>query len=371
MGILNMFKEVNPQRLEKFSLDYLVELSDNQLELEYKFLEVDLERITEAASAIMSVMEIRGGKLPTGQLKRLATKISKEVEPEPDPLPEPSVPGHGEHGGVMYVGASPSKLDSIRKKAFTGQIGKTLKEDYEPLTGTDKHYYTNLVPEYVADKNGNPREPTKDEIEKWAHFIKSEIDTVKPVAIVALGKTAGTALGDLANEWVPHPRALRIWGNAGEIERKLSRMAKTVQKAVITDVMPVQTKIEEVPIFKTDEERQIVYGVVMEPFVYDTDKNWSTPDEIEKAAHHFMEWWREHDTEHTKESIDAVPVESWVSPVDMTVNDQPVAKGSWVMGVHIRDEEQWDKVKAGEYAGFSIEAFANIDVNRTLESELE
>jgi uracil-DNA glycosylase len=270
----------------------------------------------------------------------------------------------------MYVGASPSKLDVIRKKAFSGQIGKTIKEDYEPLTGVEASYYTNLVPEYLDDKNGNPREPTKEEIVKWGQFIKDEIEKVKPVAIVALGKTAGTALGDLANEWVPHPRALRIWGNAGEIDRKLSRLAKNVSAAPKPTKDTELTKIEEVPIFKTDEERQIVYGVVMEPYENDTDKNWSTPDEIEKAAHHFMEWWREHDTEHTKESIDAVPVESWVSPVDMTVNDQPVKKGSWVMGVHIRDEDQWEKVKAGEYAGFSIEAFANIDINRTLESEL-
>lgn len=355
------------KQINKYSLDYLVELSNNNLQLEYKYLEVGLEDIVSQAANILSIMELRGLRTPTGQLKRLAVKVSKdEGEKEPEPkveLPDPVILGHGEVGGVMYVGSSGSRLDAIRKRAFSGQIGKTLAEDYEPYTGQPS-YFTNLVPLCVEDDYGNVIEPTYDEIKKWRPWIEAEIEKVNPVAIVALGRKAHRALNTTANEWVPHPRSLRIYGNTGEIERKLKRLAKHI---IRKQKEQPSSKTEAVPIYKMDEEKQVVYGVVMEPNTYDTDLNWTTPEEIEKAAHHFMEWWREHDAEHTQEQVDAVPVESYVTTEDLDIGGKPVVKGSWVMGLHVRDDELWGNIKSGEYTGFSIEALANIDPDRMLE----
>ncbi|MGG0813947.1 XkdF-like putative serine protease domain-containing protein [Paenibacillus alvei] len=46
---------------------------------------------------------------------------------------------------------------------------------------------------------------------------------------------------------------------------------------------------KDIRITKADKARQIVYGVVYEPDVEDAHEDTMTADEIEKAAHGFME----------------------------------------------------------------------------------
>jgi hypothetical protein len=177
------------------------------------------------------------------------------------------------------------------------------------------------------------------------------METVEPRFIVALGKTAARFIGDAAEEWVPHPRAIRLMGDSGEVGRKMARLKKSVSE-------PTETISGTV--IKSNDEKQIVYGVVMEPYTNDTDQNWTSDDQIESAAHSFMKNFRLIDTKHTRVDIDAVPVESWLQHEDTVINGQPVKAGSWVMGVKIDDKDEWAKVKSGEYQGFSIDAFAHI-----------
>ena len=92
----------------------------------------------------------------------------------------------------------------------------------------------------------------------------------------------------------------------------------------------------------------------------DTDENWTSEGQIEDAAHSFMKNFRLIDTAHTRIDIDATPVESWLQHEDTVINGQPVKAGSWVMGVKVEDANEWEKVKSGEYQGFSIDAFAHI-----------
>jgi len=272
-----------------------------------------------------------------------------------DPLP-----GRGHRGAkVAFVSASPSKLDKIRNRPFSGMVGKTLEELYiEPLDLTlDDVYLTNIVKDLVTDEAGNPIEPTAEQIQEALPEFVKELEEVGPVAVVALGKSAHKALAEIAAEWVPHPRAIRIWGNSGEVERKMNRLRKSMQDGYM------HLSCEIIKQDNVNEDRQIVYGVVMEPNENDTDLNWTTPEEIEKAAHYFMRNFQLIDTDHTRVDIDAVPVESWVSPDDTMLGGKLVKAGSWVMGVHITDSDQWGKIKSGEYTGFSIDALAKIDPN--------
>lgn len=113
-------------------------------------------------------------------------------------------------------------------------------------------------------------------------------------------------------------------------------------------------------IFKSDEERQIVYGVVLAPNELDSQNDWMTPADIEEAAHHYLATSRVVGSEHT-DPIEAVPVESFIAPVDLNFTGEygptTVTQGSWVMGVKVVDPTEWAMVKDGSYTGFSVGGF--------------
>ena len=269
------------------------------------------------------------------------------------------LPGRGSaEPVVVFVGASPSKLDKIRNRPFCGMVGKTLEDLYVGALGIPESqvYFTNIVKDF-CEVDGKATEPTDKQIaDAWGEFVV-ELAAVEPRHIVALGKTAHKHLKNVADEWVPHPRAVNIRGNSGEVERKMKRLAKKMAQ-------PSDTISGTV--IKGDDEKQIVYGVVMEPMENDTDANWSTPGEIEDAAHYFMKNFRLIDAQHTRVDIDATPVESWIAHEDTEIGGQEVKAGSWIMGVKVESESDCDKIREVEYAGFSIDAFAKIDPNLLL-----
>ncbi len=47
-------------------------------------------------------------------------------------------------------------------------------------------------------------------------------------------------------------------------------------------------------------------------------------------------------------------VESWIQAGDTTHGDQAIRDGTWMIGVHLPDDELWGLVKGGEFTGFSI-----------------
>lgn len=111
-----------------------------------------------------------------------------------------------------------------------------------------------------------------------------------------------------------------------------------------------------VPIKKTDKYQQIVYGEVYTPDVPDSDGDFMTKETICKAAHNFMKKLRlsNIDVNHDGEIIKASVVESYIAQE----GDPIFIPGSWVAGVHIADDDAWDKVLKGELNGFSLEGLA-------------
>jgi hypothetical protein len=106
----------------------------------------------------------------------------------------------------------------------------------------------------------------------------------------------------------------------------------------------------------TDEEKRLVHGIVMEPDSTDTDGETTDADEIEKAAHRFLERSRVMGDTHKKRAK-AVPVESYITSVELTLGEQPVKKGSWVMVSRVDDDTLWKGIKDGDYTGYSIGAY--------------
>jgi hypothetical protein len=112
---------------------------------------------------------------------------------------------------------------------------------------------------------------------------------------------------------------------------------------------------------KSDDERRLVYGVVLEPGEVDLQGDFETPEEIEKAAHRFMikMWENERPSligaEHKEPIPTAVPVESYIAQEDVEFPLGMVKKGSWVVVSYIPDEAYFNKIKSGEYTGYSIQ----------------
>ncbi|QWG50325.1 hypothetical protein EXW28_10795 [Bacillus mycoides] len=115
---------------------------------------------------------------------------------------------------------------------------------------------------------------------------------------------------------------------------------------------------KQIPILKTEEEKQLITGVVYEPLVEDSHDDMMTAEEIEKAAYTFMENYQHIDKQHDEIAGKGTVVENWIAKSDMMVGDQEVTAGTWLMTVRVDDEETWEQVKKGDITGFSMGGFA-------------
>lgn len=104
------------------------------------------------------------------------------------------------------------------------------------------------------------------------------------------------------------------------------------------------------------EEERVVIGAVYVPEQLDTHGDFMTAVEIRKAAYDFMyrgDSLANVDTNHDNEPTGSYVVESFIArPGDPTFK----IPGTWVVGVHIPDDDVWEAVKRGEINGFSMEA---------------
>ena len=291
---------------------------------------------------------------------------------------------------IAFVGYEPSELDAIRGTALVGNVGKVFNERYlEPLgVNRDNVYITTVfkapISETPADNIEVPEDTAVGAIEK-------ELADVNPRIVVALGWKTKAALGDLADFVLPHPAAIYKHADSGEVKRKVGRISKALehttsgryyvdidarnqdavcltleggklagtyraeipipQETPRVDVAPQSTRA--VSISKADARRQIVYGVVLAPYVVDLDGDVMTPDDIEVAAHDFMAggatigYWHDH-------PADAHVLESYIAPVDMSLGGQAITKGSWILVTKVNDPDIWAQIESGAIRSYSI-----------------
>ena len=110
-----------------------------------------------------------------------------------------------------------------------------------------------------------------------------------------------------------------------------------------------------VPIAKIDDEKRMVYGVVYSPDEKDTQGDWTTAAEIEKAAYDFMRNLSLHnvDKSHSWTPEGAYVAESWIiRKGDGLFQDEK--PGSWAVGIRIEKPELWQEVKKGDIAALSM-----------------
>ena len=111
---------------------------------------------------------------------------------------------------------------------------------------------------------------------------------------------------------------------------------------------------EQLEIVKIDKSKRLVYGIFLVPEKADHDGDVISEEDIEKVAHGFMSDYRTIDEMH-KDVIDADIVESAIAWVDdMDYHGKKLVKGTWFGAVKVHNDDVWEKIQNGEYAGFSV-----------------
>ena len=104
----------------------------------------------------------------------------------------------------------------------------------------------------------------------------------------------------------------------------------------------------------TTEERYVL-GIVLEPDTVDSQGDIYTAETIRQSAYLFMEEYGNIGLQHSGLINDKVKIlESWIQREDTMIGGQAVKAGTWMLAVHVIDDELWAKVKDGRITGFSI-----------------
>ncbi len=94
--------------------------------------------------------------------------------------------GEGNHAAkFMFIGEAPGRNEAKQGRPFCGAAGKVLDKLLEGagIKRSDV-YITNIV----KDRPPENRDPTPAEIEAYGPFLDEQIEIIKPVVIVTLGR---------------------------------------------------------------------------------------------------------------------------------------------------------------------------------------
>lgn len=136
---------------------------------------------------------------------------------------------------------------------------------------------------------------------------------------------------------------------------------------------------KEKPMFvalEAEGDKHLVYSAVLRPDFpiyrrYGDEEFYLvyTKEAVEKSAHEFLknDFQHEWSTDHQKNVEGLSVVESWIK-TDME-NDKSIALGldpslelgTWFVGLSVNNIEVWQRIKKGDFAGYSIEAFVHFD----------
>ena len=114
-------------------------------------------------------------------------------------------------------------------------------------------------------------------------------------------------------------------------------------------------------IIQKNSDSHYVTGIVYEPMTADTDDEFMTEEEIQKAAYYYAENFQKVDLQHNFVPCDGCKVvETWVAKADFSLGNEDVKKGTWLMTVKIVNDDLWTAVEKGEITGFSMGGACNV-----------
>jgi hypothetical protein len=175
---------------------------------------------------------------------------------------------------------------------------------------------------------------------------------------------------------IQHNMSLPLYEIVMSKGAKLDRVAMVKRPAVENTSMFFSEDVDSMK-FATDVEKRLLYAPAMIPnkMIFRKDVNGSpantfyTPETIEQLNETYFKKAGNQETniEHTDEVLDGVfVVESWI--VHDNKNDKATAlgfdvpNGTLMMCHKIENDEVWNKVKAGDISGLSVEMFAKYEL---------
>ena len=105
---------------------------------------------------------------------------------------------------------------------------------------------------------------------------------------------------------------------------------------------------------ETDTPEYTVTSIVLEPDVPGPDGEWYTKETIRKASFDFMQMGQTIKLQHSGYTYEAPIVENYLAPTNLTLGNQSVPEGTWVMTLRIQSEPIWVAIKRGNLTGLSI-----------------
>lgn len=128
------------------------------------------------------------------------------------------------------------------------------------------------------------------------------------------------------------------------------------------DVVPEGEVVPSEAVFKSvNEDERLVYAEVYAPNRPDSDGEFMDEEGVKQACFTFMKSMKldSIDSYHNNTLVEGCcVVESFIA----RKGDPDFIEGAWVVGVHIDNDDMWEKIKKGEINGFSMEALVQRDV---------
>ena len=103
------------------------------------------------------------------------------------------------------------------------------------------------------------------------------------------------------------------------------------------------------------DKKQATY-VVYAPNEPDSHGTWATEEVIRDACHSFNIFNRKANLFHSVDTDLIEIVESYILPVDATIGDREIKRGTWLAVVQYKDDNLWEMELNGEIQGLSIGA---------------
>ena len=111
-------------------------------------------------------------------------------------------------------------------------------------------------------------------------------------------------------------------------------------------------------IIKIDKAKRLAGGIVYEPNTEDTQGDFASKEEIEKALTNFMKRYAT-DTKRIKINHKGKRyffpiIESFIPDADIVKGGETIPAGAWWLMIHISNDKIWDMVVTKELEGFSM-----------------
>lgn len=157
-----------------------------------------------------------------------------------------------------------------------------------------------------------------------------------------------------------------------------------VEAPAIESEFVALAKEEEKQVFLESNEKHLVYGAALIPDmdIYRNDGEHEyyisfSKESIEKMSQDFMKEYRQYEvkTDHEDVANEVCVVESWL--VSDAYKDKSnalginVPEGSWMVGMKVNNIETWDRIKAGELKGFSVESLVSLEEFSKIDNNME